>query len=305
MTLMINEEKNHLNKATFCGFISIIGRPNVGKSTLMNHLIGQKISITSRKPQTTRHKVTGVYTKDNVQFIFVDTPGFQKLNLNNLNKALNQSVVNTLNDVDIIVYVVEAGIFNAGDLEVLNLLPKNHQNVFLVVNKQDKIKNKAELNEFVTGVSRKFPFKKVITVAAKHNTGTSEMLDSLAINLPESVLLYPEDQLTDKSNSFMASEIIREKLFRSLGEELPYSLMVDIDKFEATSKLTKIFATIVVDRDNQKPIIIGKGGEKLKKISIESRLDMENLFGTKVHLEIWVKVKKGFADELKFLQQFE
>ncbi|RTK93205.1 MAG: GTPase Era [Neisseriaceae bacterium] len=302
---MINEEKNHLNKATFCGFISIIGRPNVGKSTLMNHLIGQKISITSRKPQTTRHKVTGVYTKDNVQFIFVDTPGFQKLNLNNLNKALNQSVVNTLNDVDIIVYVVEAGIFNAGDLEVLNLLPKNHQNVFLVVNKQDKIKNKAELNEFVTGVSRKFPFKKVITVAAKHNTGTSEMLDSLAINLPESVLLYPEDQLTDKSNSFMASEIIREKLFRSLGEELPYSLMVDIDKFEATSKLTKIFATIVVDRDNQKPIIIGKGGEKLKKISIESRLDMENLFGTKVHLEIWVKVKKGFADELKFLQQFE
>lgn len=305
MTLMINEEKNHNNKATFCGFISIIGRPNVGKSTLMNHLIGQKISITSRKPQTTRHKITGVYTKDNVQFIFVDTPGFQKLNLNNLNKALNQSVVNTLNDVDIIVYVVEAGIFNAGDLEVLNLLPKNHQNVFLVINKQDKIKNKAELSEFVTGVSRKFPFKKVITVAAKHNTGTSEMLDSLAINLPESVFLYPEDQLTDKSNSFMASEIIREKLFRSLGEELPYSLMVDIDKFEATNKLTKIFATIVVDRDNQKPIIIGKGGEKLKKISIESRLDMESLFGTKVHLEIWVKVKKGFADELKFLQQFE
>lgn len=290
---------------TYCGFISIVGRPNVGKSTLMNHLIGQKVSITSRKPQTTRHKVTGVYTVDDAQFIFVDTPGFQKLNLNKFNVALNQSVVNSLSNVDAILYVVEAGLFNDGDKEVLNLLPQNHANVILVVNKKDKLKDKQELNKFVSEVSKMYSFKSVLSVAAKHDNGLDMVLGNIKKHLPESVFLYPEDQLTDKSSSFMASEIIREKLFRSLGEELPYSLMVEIDKFEQTTKLTRIFATIVVDRDNQKPIIIGKGGEKLKKISIESRLDMEKLFETKVHLEIWVKVKRGFADEMKFLQQFE
>lgn len=289
---------------TYCGFVAIVGRPNVGKSTLMNHLIGQKISITSRKPQTTRHKVTGVYTSDDVQYIFVDTPGFQKLNLNKLNLALNQSVVNSLTNVDVILYVVEAGLFNLGDKEVLSLLPKN-ANVILVVNKKDKLKNKQELDAFVSEVAKEYPFKNVMTVAAKHDTGTSELLSITKKFLPESVFLYPEEQLTDKSSSFMASEIIREKLFRSLGEELPYSLMVEIDKFEVQPKITRIYATIVVDRDNQKPIIIGKGGEKLKKISMESRLDMEKLFDSKVHLEVWVKVKKGFADELKFLQQFE
>lgn len=289
---------------TYCGFVAIVGRPNVGKSTLMNHLIGQKISITSRKPQTTRHKVTGVYTSDDVQYIFVDTPGFQKLNLNKLNLALNQSVVNSLTNVDVILYVVEAGLFNLGDKEVLSLLPKN-ANVILVVNKKDKLKNKQELDAFVSEVAKEYPFKNVMTVAAKHDTGTSELLSVTKKFLPESVFLYPEEQLTDKSSSFMASEIIREKLFRSLGEELPYSLMVEIDKFEVQPKITRIYATIVVDRDNQKPIIIGKGGEKLKKISMESRLDMEKLFDSKVHLEVWVKVKKGFADELKFLQQFE
>lgn len=297
MTLMTN--------TTYCGFVAIVGRPNVGKSTLMNHLIGQKVSITSRKPQTTRHKVTGVYTEENVQYIFVDTPGFQKLNLNKMNLALNQSVVNSLSAVDAVIYVVEAGLFNDGDREVLNLLPQKHANVILVVNKKDKLKDRSELDKFVSDIKNQYPFKEVVIVAAKHDHGMKEVLTAVKYSLPESVFLYPEDQLTDKSSSFMASEIIREKLFRSLGEELPYSLMVEIEKFEQTSKLTKVFATIVVDRENQKPIIIGKGGEKLKKISIESRLDMEKLFDTKVHLEIWVKVKKGFADELKFLQQFE
>lgn len=289
---------------TYCGFVAIVGRPNVGKSTLMNHLIGQKVSITSRKPQTTRHKVTGVYTQDDVQYIFVDTPGFQKLNLNKLNLALNQSVVNSLTSVDVILYVVEAGYFNAGDREVLNLLPRT-ANVILVINKKDKLKNRQELDAFVANVAKEYPFKDVITVAAKHDNGTDDLLGVTKKYLPESVFLYPEEQLTDKSSSFMASEIIREKLFRSLGEELPYSLMVEIDKFEVQPKITRIYATIVVDRENQKPIIIGKGGEKLKKISMESRLDMEKLFDTKIHLEVWVKVKKGFADELKFLQQFE
>lgn len=293
-----------IESKTFCGFIAIVGRPNVGKSTLMNHLIGQKISITSRKPQTTRHRVTGVYTKDDTQYIFVDTPGFQKQYLTRLNQALNQSVVNSLSNVDAIIYVVEAGIFNIGDEEVLNLLPTS-ANVILVINKRDKYKDRNELNQFVKEISQKYPFKKVLSVAAKHDHGMDELLAATKLYLPESVFLYPEEQLSDKSSRFMASEIIREKLFRSLGEELPYSLMVEIDKFEQTSKLSRIFATIIVDRDNQKPMIIGKGGEKLKKISIESRLDMEKLFDTKVHLEIWVKVKSGFADELKFLQQFE
>lgn len=289
---------------TFCGFVAIVGRPNVGKSTLMNHLIGQKISITSRKPQTTRHRVTGVYSAADTQYIFVDTPGFQKQYLTKLNQALNQSVVNSLSGVDVIIYVVEAGIFNLGDEEVLNLLP-TAANVLLVVNKRDKYKDKRELDEFIATIENKYPFKQVLSVAAKHNHGMDEVLDITKKYLPESVFLYPEDQLTDKSSKFMASEIIREKLFRSLGEELPYSLMVEIDKFEQNTKLTRVFATIIVDRDNQKPMIIGKGGEKLKKISIDSRLDMEQLFGTKVHLEIWVKVKSGFADDLKFLQQFE
>ncbi len=289
---------------TYCGFVAIIGRPNVGKSTLMNHLIGQKVSITSRKPQTTRHKVTGVYTRDDSQYIFVDTPGFQKQYLTKLNQALNQSVVNSLSNVDAIIYVVEAGIFNTGDEEVLNLLPEN-SNVILVINKKDQLKDRLELNKFIDSLSNKFPFKQVFTVAAKHNQGLEEVLLKVKDYLPESVFLYPEDQLTDKSSKFLASEIIREKLFRYLGDELPYSLMVDIDKFEQTNKLTRIFATIIVDKENQKPMIIGKGGEKLKKISIDSRLDMEQLFGTKVHLEIWVKVKSGFADDIKFLKQFE
>lgn len=289
---------------TYCGFVAIIGRPNVGKSTLMNHLIGQKISITSRKPQTTRHKVTGVYTAENTQYIFVDTPGFQNKYLTKLNQALNQSVVNSLSNVDAIVFVIEAGIFNNADEEVLKLLPVN-ANVILCINKNDLLKNKDELNSFTNSIAGKYPFKATISVAAKHHTGMTDILDVIKPNLPESVFLYPEDQLTDKSSKFLASEIIREKLFRYLGEELPYSLMVDIDKFEQTPTVTKVYATIIVDKDNQKPIIIGKGGEKLKKISTESRLDMEKLFETKIHLEVWVKVKTGFADDLRFLKQFE
>lgn len=289
---------------TYCGFVAIIGRPNVGKSTLMNHLVGQKISITSRKPQTTRHRITGIYSDEDTQYIFVDTPGFQKLYLTKLNQALNKSVINSLTNVDAIIYVVEAGLFNDGDQEVLNLLPAK-ANVILAINKRDKYKDRHELNQFVKSVSSKYPFKKVVSVSAKHNLGLSEILAAAKVWLPKSVFLYPEEQMVDKNSKFMASEIIREKLFRHLGQELPYSLMVEIDKFEETSKLFRIFATIIVDRDNQKPMVIGNGGEKLKKISTEARLDMEKLFGTKVHLEVWVKVKAGFADDIKFLKQFE
>ncbi|MCC2624823.1 MAG: GTPase Era [Burkholderiales bacterium] len=289
---------------TYCGLVSIIGRPNVGKSTLMNHLIGQKISITSRKPQTTQHKVSGVVTLGQCQYIFIDTPGFQKRYINKLNTLLNKSVVSSLANIDAIVVVVEAGSFNVGDEEVIALLPRN-ANVFLVVNKQDKIKDKRRLDEFVHQVSLKYPFKEVLLTSAKQHFGIEELLERIKTVFPQGEFLYPEDQLTDKSSQFLCAEIIREKLFRYLGEELPYSLAVEIDDFKFDNELYRIAATIIVDKENQKPIVIGRGGEKLKKISSEARSDMEQLLHNKVFLQVWVKVKSGFADDLKFLSQFE
>ena len=291
------------NINTQCGFVAIVGRPNVGKSTLMNHLIGQKISITSRKPQTTQHKINGVLSSGDKQFIFVDTPGFQKRYLNKMNDLLNLAVVNSLSNVDAVLYVVEAGLFNPGDEAVIELLPKNG-NVILVVNKQDKIKDKEELARYIYTISGKFPFKHVVGLSAKHHTGLEELLEK--IELPQGPFLYPDDQLTDKNTKFLVSEIIREKLFRHLGEELPYSIAVIIDEFSSKDpKLTRISATILVDKINQKGIVIGKNGEKLKQISTEARLDIEQLVSNKVFLQVWVKVKTGFADEAKFLKQFE
>jgi len=289
---------------TRCGFVAIVGRPNVGKSTLMNHLIGQKVSITSRKPQTTQHRVNGVLIKGNCQYVFVDTPGFQKRYINKLNTLLNQSVINSLATVDVVLFVVEAGIFNAGDAEILAVLPQN-KNVILVANKQDKLKNKYDLADYLKQLGSKFTFKHELSVSAKHNLGLDDILSSIAPCLPESEFLYPDEQLTDKSSAFLVSEIIREKLFRYLGEELPYSLAVEVNEFKVEEGLTRISATIFVDKTNQKGIVIGKNGEKLKKISSEARIDMEKLLMTKVFLQVWVKVKSGFADEAKFLKQFE
>src|SRR5579863_758055 len=293
-----------MKEETYCGLVSIIGRPNVGKSTLMNHLIGQKISITSRKPQTTQHKVSGVITLGEYQYVFIDTPGFQKRYINKLNTLLNKSVINSLSDIDAVIFVVEAGSFNEGDEEVVTLLPKN-ANVFLVINKQDKIKDKQVLDKFIKQVSLKYPFKGVLVVSAKQHFGIDELITEIKNVFPRGEFLSPKDQLTDKSSQFLCAEIIREKLFRYLGEELPYSFAVEINDFKLDGELTRISATIIVDKENQKPIVIGRGGEKLKKISSEARLDMEQLLHSKVFLQIWVKVKSGFADDLKFLSQFE
>ncbi|MFN7094389.1 MAG: GTPase Era [Burkholderiales bacterium] len=297
---MVNNQK----EPTYCGFVAIVGRPNVGKSTLMNHLIGQKVSITSRKPQTTQHKVNGVLTTGNQQYVFVDTPGFQKRYLNKLNTLLNQSVINSLTSVDAVLMVVEAGVYNAGDDEVVALLPQ-HANVVLVVNKEDKLKDKYELANYIKSVRSKFAFKDAVTVSAKHHLGMEQILSAIRPSLPLSEFLYPEDQLTDRNSKFLAAEIIREKLFRYLGQELPYSLAVEINEFMYKEDITHISATIFVDKDNQKGIVIGKGGEKLKKVSSEARTDMEHLFASKVFLQVWVKVKSGFADDAKFLKQFE
>jgi GTP-binding protein Era len=292
------------NEKLYCGFVTIIGRPNVGKSTLMNHLIGQKVSITSRKPQTTQYRINGIIVYNKIyQFIFIDTPGFQKKYQNKLNSQLNKNVLLSMDGVDLILYVVEAGVFNKADEEVLSLLNQN-KNVILIINKQDKIKDKYELSQFKSNIEKKFSFKDICLVSAKHHLGIELLLNKLKDYIPEGQFLYLEDQLTNRSNEFLAKEIIREKLFRYLGEELPYSLMVNIDKYEHSGAITNIDATIFVNKDNQKGIVIGKSGEKLKKISSDARIDMESLFGNKVFLQVWVKVKSGFADDVKFLEQF-
>lgn len=288
-----------------CGFVAIVGRPNVGKSTLMNHLIGQKISITSKKAQTTRNRVTGIYTDDTAQFVFVDTPGFQTNHRNALNDRLNQNVTEALSGVDVVVFVVEAMRFTDADRVVLKQLPK-HTPVVLVVNKidKDKAKDKFALEAFINEVRQEFEFTASEAVSAKHGLRIANLLELLKPYLPESIPMYPEDMVTDKSSRFLAMEIVREKLFRYLGEELPYAMNVEVEQFEEEeSGLFRIYIAVLVDKDSQKAILIGKGGEKLKKISTEARLDMEKLFDTKVFLKIWVKVKSGWADDIRFLSE--
>ena len=287
-----------------CGFIAIVGRPNVGKSTLMNHLIGQKVSITSKKAQTTRHKVTGIYTDDTAQFVFVDTPGFQTHHRNALNDRLNLNVTEAVSGVDVIVFVVEALRFSDADRIVLKQLPKNTP-VVLVVNKidKDKAKDAATLDAFIAEVRQAFDFADCEVVSAKHGLRIANLLAKLKSYLPESVPMYPEDMITDKSSRFLAAEIVREKLFRYLGEELPYAMNVEVEKFDEGDGIHHIYIAVLVDKENQKPIVIGKGGEKLKKISTEARLDMEKLFDCKIFLKVWVKVKSGWADDVRFLKE--
>ena len=288
-----------------CGFVAIVGRPNVGKSTLMNHLIGQKISITSKKAQTTRNRVTGIYTDDTAQFVFVDTPGFQTNHRNALNDRLNQNVTEALSGVDVVVFVVEAMRFTDADRVVLKQLPK-HTPVVLVVNKidKDKAKDKFALEAFINEVRQEFEVAASEAVSAKHGLRIANLLELLKPYLPESIPMYPEDMVTDKSSRFLAMEIVREKLFRYLGEELPYAMNVEVEQFEEEeSGLFRIYIAVLVDKDSQKAILIGRGGEKLKKISTEARLDMEKLFDTKVFLKIWVKVKSGWADDIRFLRE--
>lgn len=286
-----------------CGFVAIVGRPNVGKSTLMNHLIGQKVSITSKKAQTTRHRVNGIHTEPTAQFVFVDTPGFQTFHKGALNQALNQSVKDSLGSVDCVLFVLEAMRFTGADREVMALLP-SHTPVLLVVNKLDKAKDRAALSAFIDEVRAEFQFAGVEVVSAKHGQRLTELLDQVRPYLPESVPLYPDDMITDKSQRFLAGEIVREKLFRYLGEELPYEMNVEVESFQVDGALLRIHVAVLVDKEGQKPIVIGRGGEKLKKISTEARLDMEQLFDSKVYLEVWVKVKSGWADDVRFLREF-
>ncbi|WP_374354648.1 GTPase Era [Chitinimonas sp.] len=285
------------------GFIAIVGRPNVGKSTLLNRLIGQKVSIVSRKAQTTRHRITGIRTDADAQYVFVDTPGFQTKFKSALNEAMNRGVTTTLADVDAVLFVIEAGKFDARDAAVLKLLPRD-QPVILVINKADLVKDKGDLLPFIDKLSREFAFHAIVPISAQKIQKVDVLLDAIRPLLPEGEPMYEEDQVTDRSERFLAAELIREKIFRLVGDELPYSTAVEIEKFEEEGNLRRIYAAILVDRDAQKAIVIGKGGERLKEISSQARTDMEKMFDSKVFLEVWVKVKSGWADDTRMLRQF-
>jgi GTP-binding protein Era len=283
------------------GYIAIVGRPNVGKSTLLNRLVGEKISIVSRKAQTTRHRITGIVTNDDAQYVFVDTPGFQTRFSNALNRAMNRGVTQTLSDVDLVLFVIEAGRYDAKDQAVVKLLPKDRP-VILVVNKIDQLKERTALLPFLAQVSAEHDYAAIVPISATKGRQTEELLAEARKHLPNEGLMFPEDDLTDKSERFLAAEYIREKVFRLLGDELPYATTVEIEKFEIDGNLRRIFAAIVVDRESHKAIVIGRGGESLKRIASEARQDMERLFDGKVYLEVWVKVKSGWNDDERLLK---
>jgi GTPase len=278
-----------------CGYIAIVGRPNVGKSTLMNMLIGAKVSITSRKAQTTRHRITGIQTTDKAQFVYVDTPGFQTRHSNALNKTLNKTVTNTLTSSDVVLYVIEAGTFGQADQAVLDLIPENVPCI-LVINKSDRVKDKAVLLPFAQQIAAKHNFSAVVPVSAKNNFQLDNLQGEIEKYLPENPAIFDEDDITDRSEKFLAAEIVREKVFRFVGDELPYTSTVLIEKFEQEGNLRRVFAAILVERDTHKSMVIGQKGARLKDISTQARLDMEKLFGGPVYLEVWVKVKSGWAD---------
>ena len=279
-----------------CGLIAIVGKPNVGKSTLLNALVGQKISITSRKAQTTRHRITGMRSIGPTQFVFVDTPGFQTRHSNALNRSLNRTVVGAVNDVDLIVFVVEAGQFNTADAKVLALLPAGTPAI-LLANKFDLIHRRGDLAPWLREMQERHNFAEFVPMSANNAKDIERLFGICEKYLPEQPWMYGADELTDRSDRFMAAEIIREKLFRLTGDELPYTSTVIIDKYEEEGNLRRVAATIVVERDGHKGMIIGEKGEKLKRIGTEARHELETLTGGKVFLEIWVKVRSGWADD--------
>ncbi len=286
-----------------CGLVAIVGRPNVGKSTLLNALVGQKVSITSDKAQTTRHRITGIRTDGDAQFVFVDTPGFQTKHGAALNRTLNRTVTGVLGDVDVVLFVVEAGRFGLDDAKVLALMPPGKP-VFLIANKLDAVHRRAELAPWLKGMQERHAFAEFVPLSAKRQSDVQRLLGIVRPYLPEQPWFYEEDALTDRSERFLASEIIREKLFRLTGDELPYTSTVIIDRFEEEGNLRRIAASIVVERDAHKGMIIGSGGERLKRIGSEARSELEKLMDAKVFLELWVKVRSGWADDDEHLRTY-
>ncbi len=285
------------------GMIAIVGRPNVGKSTLLNHLIGEKISITSRKPQTTRHRITGILTEKGTQIVFLDTPGLHKKETRAINRHMNRAASSSLLDVDAIVFVVDCGGWNEDDELVINKLKNLKTPVYLFLNKVDRLPNKEALLPIIEALSVKMKFKEIIPGSALKGLQLDSLKQILLSLMPSAEWMFPDDYITDRSERFLAAEIIREKLMRSLGDELPYSATVEIEKFSVNEKeIIELYALILVERKGQKRIVIGDKGSHLKRIGTEARLNMEKLFGQKVFLKLWVKVKEGWADDERALK---
>jgi GTP-binding protein Era len=284
-----------------CGYVALIGRPNVGKSTLMNHLLKQKISITSRKPQTTRHRILGINTTNAAQIIYVDTPGMHDNEKRALNRYLNRTAETSLLGVDVIVWLIDGLSWHTYDEVIFKKLEQAGLPVILVVNKVDKIKDKDQILTFFASAQHRFPFVHLVPISALQAINL-DLLETLLISLlPENELFFPEDQVTDRSMRFLAAEIIREKLTRRLGDELPYSLTVEIERYEQKTRITKIYAIIWLEKLSQKNIVIGTEGEVLKKVGTDARVDIEKLIDQKVYLQLWVKVKKGWGDDERAL----
>ncbi|HEY8160264.1 MAG TPA: GTPase Era [Methylobacter sp.] len=285
-----------------CGYVALIGRPNVGKSTLMNHLLKQKISITSRKPQTTRHRILGINTTDAGQAIYMDTPGMHNSEKRALNRYLNRTADTTLTGVDVIVWLIDGLSWHEYDEAIFKKLEQAGLPVILAVNKVDKVADKEAILKFFDEAQHRFPFKHLVPISALKGINLDQLESLIMALLPEQGLIYPEDQITDRSERFLAAEIVREKLTRRLGDELPYALTVEIERYEEKPNITKIYAIIWVERLTQKNIVIGKDGEMLKKVGTDARQDIEKLIGQKVYLQLWVKVKKGWSDSERALQ---
>ncbi len=276
------------------GYVAIVGRPNVGKSTLLNRLIGQKVSITSQRPQTTRHRIAGVLTRPDAQLVFLDSPGYQTKSASAMNRVLNRTAQQVAQDADVAILVCDARRWTAADAQVAALLPRSRP-VLLAVNKIDTVSDRARLMALVDVARQVRDFDEVVPISAQTGKQVDLLLGLAAARLPLGPAMFDPDALTDRSERFLASEIVREKLFRLLGDEVPYDSTVMIEQFEELPNLKRVFATILVDREAQKPIIIGAGGERIKRIASESRVDLERLFGCKVYLEVFVKVRTGWA----------
>ncbi|MBT4836536.1 MAG: GTPase Era [Methylococcales bacterium] len=286
---------------TQCGTVAIIGRPNVGKSTLLNCLIGQKISITAHRPQTTRHSILGIKTLEKQQILYVDTPGIHLDGKRMMNQYLNNTASSVLHDVDLILFVIDRTYWTDEDEHILGLLQRIKKNVFLLINKIDLLKNKDSLLPHLKKISEKYNFDKIIPISAKKRLQIKDIEQTLLSHLPVGEFWYPEDFVTDKSERFIVAEIIREKLTRRLGQELPYSLAVEIEAFKTEKNIIKIYATIWIEKKGQKGIVVGKKGQILKEIGQQSREDMERLLGSKVFLQLWVKIKEGWSDSERLL----
>ena len=286
-----------------CGTIAIVGRPNAGKSTLLNHLIGQKISITSRKPQTTRHRLLGIVTRPDAQYLFLDTPGWQAQYRSALNRVMGRSITAALEEADVILWLVDGLTFNSQELKLQRLFPAGKQ-IVVAINKIDSLADKHQLLPHLAHLSAQGNFAALVPVSAKQGTGLDDLLRAIKFHLPIADAVFPSDEMTDRSERFLAAETIREKLMRNLGDEIPYATHVEILQFIVEGEMRRIEAEIVVAKDNHKAMVIGKSGEKLKAIGTAARLDMEKLFGGKVYLGLWVKVKSDWFDNTSLLRSY-